>query len=555
MKFTKALQLMATMILALGMLSACASKGSGNGAPPASGEEKDTKNGHVFYDPPITLNLARTVGPEAKFKIGQDINNNEYNDWLLEEFGVRANYAWTTPTADDAFYTKLMLSISAGEELPEFFTMPEGHVHELIASNLLMPIDGLFDKYAGEVWKNAYKEVEDCWLPYRRDGKAYAYPIADYLYEHEDVMWIREDWLRAIGMKAPATLDELRTVMGAFVKLDSSVTGVEKAYGIAAQLKGNYITWLGLNTVFGMFGTIPEMWLRDSNGEIGYSSTFPQVKEAWAELKDWMEKGYLSPEAGLVGEMDAAELFTSGRAGIAIGPTWLYSWPLQDVATNIPGAEVGVYPIPNGPDGSFVQHGNANHYQCVLFSKTAKYPQAYFEVMNYHYENMTDPAMGSQFAWGFKEGYDYVMNGDLPSYLEADMPDGIIASIFPFSGFNIPSQKVAIASFLAEGNEPITPVQIAKSIGWDEYFTTAAQIALSQKNSVLYNIFTGAPTQTMVDKMPDMMRVQEETFSNMLYGKVGIDEGFQSWLDFWNNNGGPEMTQEVRDWYKAAGGE
>lgn len=285
MKVKKRVLALALIMLA-SMFGGCASGGDSSSGSQTGSETSEasqaqtTKNGHFYYDPPITLNLAIAIGPEVKFKEGQDINNNEYNDWMLDEFVLDVNYVWNTPTSDDAFYTKLMLSISAGEPLPDFFTIENGHAHELIDSGLLMPIDDLWEQYAGDVWKTAYEDVADCWLPYKRDGQTYAYPIADYLYEHEDVMWIRDDWLEAVGMEAPTNLDELRAVMEAFVNLDSSVTGNDEVYAVAAQLKGNYISWMGLNCIFGMFGMVPEMWLENADGEIVYSSTQPEVKES-----------------------------------------------------------------------------------------------------------------------------------------------------------------------------------------------------------------------------------------------------------------------------------
>lgn len=161
MKMKKSVLALSLVMLISSIFSGCSSKenpsGSSEGATGSSQtastatEAEKTKNGHFYYDPPITLNLARAVGPEAKFKEGQDINNNEYNDWLLEEFGVKVNYMWNTPTSDDAFYTKLMLSISAGEQLPEFFTIETSHAHELIDSGLMMLIDDLYEQYADEV--------------------------------------------------------------------------------------------------------------------------------------------------------------------------------------------------------------------------------------------------------------------------------------------------------------------------------------------------------------------------------------------------------------------
>lgn len=213
------------------------------------------------------------------------------------------------------------------------------------------------------------------------------------------------------------------------------------------------------------------------------------------------------------------------------------------------------YPLPVGPDGTLIQHGNPNHYRTVLFSKDAENPQAFFEFTNFCFENMTDPDPDSPYAWGFKEGYDYVMKDGLPSHLEEDMPDGIVASLFPFASYNVPKQKVEIATFLASGAEPERPIEIVQSISMDENFIKAAPIVLEQQDTVRYDLYTAAPTELMTEKMADIVRVQEETFSNILYGKVGIDEGFDSWLEFWNNNGGPEIAEEVREWYAAAGGE
>ena len=520
---------------------------------PTLKEGVSSKNGHVYYDPPITLNLARSVGPEVKFKPGQDINNNTVNDWMLEEFGIKVNYMWTTPTTDNAFYTKLMLSVTAKEELPEFFAIPGAQAHELIDSGLMMPVDDLFNQYAGDVWKNAMAQVPGASLAFVRDGKTYAYPLLNYSMEHEDVMWIRQDWLDAVNMKAPTNLVELKAVMDAFIKLPSSVTKVDKVYGFTAALKSNYTSWIGVNPIFGGFGVMPQIWMKDDKGEIVYGSTMPQMTTALTEFKDWIDKGYFPPEVGLMDEVASYQLFTSGRAGIAMGPTWVHSWPLNEVEANIEGAVVKPYPIPNGISGTFMQHGDPGYYQVELFAASAKNPQAFFEVTDYLFENTTDPAKGSQFEYGFKEGYDYVLKDGKASYKPEDIPDGPGSLLF-FASPLIPSQKIEIAAFLADGNEPQTPVQIAKSIGWNQNFLDAAKICLAQKEHTIYNLFSGAPTKTMLEKWADLSAYEVETFSNILYGKVGVDEGFQQWLTFWNANGGPQITDEVREWYKNAGG-
>lgn len=560
-----ALSLAAIMIVLLGGCSTSGATQAPTTAPttaaaeqteapvPTMKEGTGTKNGHIFYDPPIELKLARAVGPEVKFKPGQDINNNAVNDWMLEEFGIKVNYVWTTPTTDNAFYTKLMLAVTAKEELPEFFSIPGAQAHELIDSGMLMPIDELFNQYAGEIWKKSVQQVPGASLAFVRDGKTYAYPLLNYVDEHEDVMWMRQDWLDATGLKAPTNLAELRTVMDAFVNLPSSVTGQEKVYAFTAALKSNYTSWIGVNPIFGGFGAIPQMWLKDDKGEIVYSSTMPQIKDALTEFKDWVDKGYFPPEVGLMDEVASYELFTSGRAGIAMGPTWVHSWPLNAVETNVPGAVVKAYPIPMGNTGTFIQHGDPGYYQVELFAATAKNPQAFFEVTDYLFNTMADPEKGSQFEYGFKEGFDYVMKDGKASYKAEDIPDGPGSVLF-FASALIPSQKVEIGSYLADGGEPVTPAQIKAAAGWPKSFMEAAKIVLSQKDHTVYSLFTGSPTPTMLEKWADITAYEVETFSNILYGKVSVEDGFQQWLDFFNNNGGPKVTEEVREWYKNAGG-
>lgn len=539
-----------TVLLSLALLSAAL-------APLAAAESAQAgeKNGHFFYDPPIQVNIARSVGPDVRFKPGEDINNNQVNDWLLEEFGLDVNYIWTTPTTDNAFYTKLMLSIAAGDTLPEFFAIPGTQAHELIESGLFMPIDDLLDAYAGEIWQNSLAEVPNVSLPYVRDGELYAYPLLEYLYEHEDVVWIRQDWLDLLGLEAPTTLEELREVMDAFSKLDASVTGQSKVYGMTAAMQSNYTSWIGENPIWGGFGAIPQIWMQMEDGSLVYGSTLPPILDALKEFKDWIDKGYFPPDVVLFNEVQAYEVFTAGKAGMAIAPTWSYDWPLRDVEKNVEGAVVRPYPIPMGPTGSFIQVGQSDPYQVMLFAKSAKNPQVFFELSNYLYENFADPAFGSQFEYGWREGYDYAFLEDgTPTFDTNLIPDGK-ATLFFFMSPLIPSMKMANAAFLAEGNEPQSPAQVKSSLAWNENFLKAAQIAVSQREHTVPNMFNGAPTPSIVEMMPDLRSREVELFSSILYGKVDPEAGFEQWLAFWEANGGPQITEEVNEWYRNAKGE
>ncbi|MOA31501.1 hypothetical protein D3C78_1526630 [compost metagenome] len=106
------------------------------------------------------------------------------------------------------------------------------------------------------------------------------------------------------------------------------------------------ISWL-----FGDFGTMPEQWNKGADGTLSYGSIDPGAKQALSTLKTWMEKGYITKDAGLVDENGGYEQFTKGQAGAIVGRNWLPDWPFGDLLNNVPGAKYKAYAIPAGPDG------------------------------------------------------------------------------------------------------------------------------------------------------------------------------------------------------------
>lgn len=57
------------------------------------------------------------------------------------------------------------------------------------------------------------------------EGERYGIPIFDYAYNGDSVMFIREDWLKKLGLEEPKTMDELVTVMDAFTNQDPDGNG------------------------------------------------------------------------------------------------------------------------------------------------------------------------------------------------------------------------------------------------------------------------------------------------------------------------------------------
>lgn len=575
MKARKSWSWLVAVMLLVSLLSACSGESGSNAGTDATPNNAGSKGANdkgeepaaeepglklidgVKYDPPVQITTVRQVGPEVKFKNGESLDDNVFTRWLKDRMGIGIKTLWTTPTTNDAYKTKIMLTLSANEPLPDYMVVPAEFVSELIDSGKFMAVSDLFEKHASDEWKAAMAETKDVWLPYQRDGEAYAIPMIESSLLHDDVMWIRQDWLDHLGLKAPTTIDELETVMEAFVHDDPDGNGQDDTIAIAAALKQiqyKRISWLGLNPVYGAFGSYAHIWHKDANGEIVYGSTTPETKEALGRIRDWVAKGYLHQEVGLHDEVKTIELFTSGKAGIAFAPTWSHAWPFNQTETNVEGANVQPYPLPSGPDGKIGQIGNGlNHWLVLLINKDMKHPEVLFHYQNYMYEHYEDPPKGGEFEFGFARGYDYdFVNGKLVT-TEEEIPGGRGSHPFLIMAPVVPSKQIATQAALADGLQPSTPYE-EKANAVSMQTKLASKYVMQQKGHTVNNLYTGPVTPTMKDKQQNLDKLEAEYFSKIMYGQLPLD-AFDEWVEEWKKAGGDKIKQEIEAWYEMVGGE
>jgi putative aldouronate transport system substrate-binding protein len=105
--------------------------------------------------------------------------------------------------------------------------------------------------------------------------------------------FIRNDWLKTLGLKAPETTEELYDTLVAFRNNDPNGNGIkdEIPYFNGAMTSGNFS---GLECLYYLWNAFPS-WYSD-NGVVKYGPYEPNFKEAMMNLAQWYEEDLIDKE-------------------------------------------------------------------------------------------------------------------------------------------------------------------------------------------------------------------------------------------------------------------
>ncbi|MFD0713991.1 extracellular solute-binding protein [Paenibacillus sp. GCM10027626] len=502
------------------------------------------------YDPPIPINIAVDVGDDIQYFNGETAEKNILFDRAKENLGLDIHVLWTAPGKNDGFKTKLLLSLSSGEKLPDVvYTGGDFELtNQLIDSGMFMDLNEAIDKYASDDIKRIYAENPDLFLPVTRDGKTMALPIPIFGPNSPPLMYIRQDWLDKLNLKPPTTMEELEKVMDAFVNQDPDGNNKKDTYALAVQLKnpGGDI-FADATALFGAYGAIPGIWRKSSDGNtLTYDSIQPEMKTALGKFKEWLDKGYISKDAAQQDGGTAAQLFTSGKAGIVFGPNWFPYFPLPELEKNVPGATYKVYPLPTGPSGKAERRAMSIYGGALLINKDYPHPDAVFKYAQAMYEMSRDGQI-----WGLTR--DYLINNGYQaqgSYFQVSkygfLPNYFVDPWYQIDGYldYMKAGKPGRTESEQEGFDSCqqNPLCIDGQI-------EAMSTWRAQKDADVINAFAGPATETQSSQGDFLYKLEYETMVKIIYGSMPLDD-FDQFVEKWKTSGGEKVIQEVNDWYQ-----
>jgi putative aldouronate transport system substrate-binding protein len=136
--------------------------------------------------------------------------------------GIKVKFE--TVISDD-FESVVQTRLAAGASLPDIVNIPNPIPY--LRQNLIAPLDDLIARSAPEIQKLFASDPALKASSIGTDGKIYCVPTIGRGRNavHAKILWIRDDWLQKLGLKAPASMDDWYTVLKAFQTRDPNGNG------------------------------------------------------------------------------------------------------------------------------------------------------------------------------------------------------------------------------------------------------------------------------------------------------------------------------------------
>jgi len=191
-------------------------------------------------------------------------------------------------------YSSQLNVLIASGSVPDIFAVKQSQYNNFKSQGIMLDLLPYLDLMPN--YKKAFPNIENDQM-ILDDGKMYFIGDKNQRDKNSTVksyfsLWIRQDWLDNLGMKAPTNLDEFRDTVIAFAKNDPDKNGKDDTYGYSAVGEG-VDPFPPIMGAFGVGG--PNTYIL-KDGKAVLSSTTPEFKNALEYLRDLIATGCVDPD-------------------------------------------------------------------------------------------------------------------------------------------------------------------------------------------------------------------------------------------------------------------
>jgi len=502
------------------------------------------------YEPSIELSFVRETSDELEGLInllpGESLEDNRWSRIYEQVLGISINYDWKAK--GDLYKQKLSFSVSSGQ-IPDVIKVSSEQLRILSNAGLIQDLTEVYNKYATPLTKDILEqEGRSTFDAATIDGKLMAIPDTNSSIEGAMYIWLRTDWMEQLRLQPPQTINDVLEISRAFTEMDPDQNGQDDTFGLAIT---NYL-WDPVMSIKGFmagFEAYPELWIVDDSNNLVFGGIQPEVKESLLALQQMYKNGQLDPEFSFKNGGKVKQQIADGKVGMMYGEQW-GSFVVQSSKTLASDADWKAYPIVSLTGNPPKVPLKLRTYQYFAVSKDLEQPEAIIKLINLHLEkNWGETAEYNTFysssypVWQLSPVTPYPAQKNLEAYRQLDEA----RETGNWNLLNAEAQSIQklIEQFQAGGTDK------SHGWGWDKtYGVNGAFSILDQyeaNDQLLYEAFTGAPTETMIERISILHDLQHESYINIILGN-SINE-FDQFVETWYELGGAEITKEANEWY------
>lgn len=514
------------------------------------------------YPETVTYTIGVTARPDVAYPEGSTdtVEDSAYTRFLKAKLNIQNEDLFEAADGDD-YRTKVSMAITSGE-IPDIMSVNYDEFKELVENDMVEDLTEAYNNCASDLMKDIYASNDNRSLEMATvDGKLYAIPTTA-ISSGPEMLWLRGDWMDELGLSEPETLEDIETIVKAFIEKDPGGNGAGKTIGIPLVtdgdnfLYGSYSSAYRANNIFTLFGAYPEQWVADENGNAVYGSVQPEMKEGLKLLADWYKEGIIDQQMAIRSYDEIKALVTDGKCG-SYFCGW---WAPYDLAGSYelnPDVEWRAYILPAGDDGKVTMWtGSPNQDSYFVVRKGFEHPELLVKAksltLDYNQGDAADADKSEEAAeyvdWvahgygvEFIGGFDWFDAAER-AYLHINeaMENGGEAEGMNAYEHSLYESCEKYVESVEKGEKP-------DKTSWIDY--NARIVAGKLMNETEVNVEVPvyfSQTESMGMMWDSLKTLERTTMLKIITNEIPVDE-FDNFVEDWMQSGGEQVTREVNE--------
>lgn len=549
-------------VLIINLLILCGCGDSG--ATPSTRENAETKEEYEAalytarttpygkYPEQLTYTLGKLSGANnSNLPDGETYENNAYTRLLNERLNVQNRDVFE---AMDEQYTDNVTMVIAQNDLPDVMIVEDlDELQYLVDNDMIADLTDSYNNCMSDTIKNIYGS-------YGRDildvvtfgGKIMAIPETN-ISDGPNLIWLRKDWMDALGLSAPRTLSDVEEIIRQFKEKDPGHNGAGNTVGLVCDtsLCGGcgYSSEYTLDIIFAAYGAFPKQWIYDEDGNVVYGSVQPEAKEALAHIHELYKEGILDQDFLMRTSSNLIELIVDGQCGSFFGPWWAPNNPLMQAVEQNKDAEWQPYLIATEESGLTSYHTQNPSGKYIVVRKGYEYPEIACKIVSVLFDYLRyNDRDNQEIVDYYKENVDptarpFAINVDYNNALQICY--GELNHVFA-GDKSADDLNVLEYSYYEACESYLKDAENASAEDWAAYTSriTACKILNDGRTNKVESLYFGE-TETMVIDWWSLENLESDTYLKIVTGESSLDE-FDRFVENWYQNGGETITKEVR---------